>query len=59
MPGHRIDSGPDEPDLGVLEQAVARLEAAGEEVVQVLDAFLAYPTGAWVIVTRSRGVEYR
>lgn len=59
MPIHRIDSGPDAPDPGVLQDAIQKIEAAGEEVVQVVDRFLSWPVGEWIVVTRGRGVERR
>ena len=51
MPIHRVPSGPDENDIDVLEKAIKRLEAAGEEIVHV-QPWVAWPVGELVLVTR-------
>lgn len=52
MPFHRFPSGPDEDNWDVLEAAVKKLEAKGEEVVWIPPFPVEYPVGEWVIVTR-------
>lgn len=52
MPVHRFQSGPEDPNVDVLEAGVTKIESAGEEVVAVLPWQPAYPVGEWVVVTR-------
>lgn len=51
MPVHRIVSGPADNDAEALTDGIKKIEAKGEDVVQVL-SLTAFPTGEWVIVTR-------
>ena len=53
MPVHRIPSRERDNDLDVLEAAVNKIEAKGEELVGPADwRFLDYPVGEWLIYTR-------
>lgn len=62
MPFHKVPSGPNQEDMDVLEEAVKRIEAKGEEVVAPLLNWASYPIGQIVLITRkvpSKIVERR